>query len=221
MKIIRLTNPEGLDYITPHVPESEARTPEEFIDLFRRVMVERPEDCFVSLAFDVLGAGTDDEQVDVKAFLIASVHASGNYVFIWHAWRKPEEEDKSLSDKLFYRLVVWTHSLGITRIKCETGREAAAFERRWGFETEAKILRYDIPDNFEETLVTNMRRSVSDGRQQPGRRDSLESQSSTEERSGRPGQVPDSTDRSTGASLRGGHSGAADSGAGKSEGASG
>ncbi len=150
MKIIRVQNPVGIDYMKEHFVDP---------DLDREVLSNGLK---AQLAADIeniliLQAWDGDSLV---AFVVAQNMPNQPHVFLYQAWVEPESSVE-VSDKLFFRLLLWVDLLGKEEVRMETTRDTDAFTRRWKFEKFSTIMSFLIPEDFESGYVALMRKNIS------------------------------------------------------------
>ena len=136
---------------------TEGQSEDDYAKALEDMLRDDPNNTFVVQAWD------GDSLV---ALLVAFAGSGQSHVFIYDAWADPQIEDNSLTHKMFVRLLLWAESIGRTQVRCETSRPIEAITKRWGFTEHAKILKYEIEEAFEETLIDKLTEGNGNGQQQ-------------------------------------------------------
>lgn len=158
MKIIRVTHPEGIDLIKKQLGEPTNYDPDEYAEGMKRLLKEDPRNTCFLLAFE---QGEEDKEPTVLAFILGYASPDQSYAWVWQAWSS-RQGGVSLSKRLWYRFVLWTHNMGKDHIRMETQRNPKTFTKRYGFEVIANVMEYNIPEDFEESLIESQ--ETSDGK---------------------------------------------------------
>ena len=146
MKIIRVQNPIGIDYMEDFFVDDDMS--KETLGASLKSLLEKDLDnTFVLQAWD------GDSLV---AFLIAFNLPAQTHVFLYQAWVEYEYSIK-VSDKMFFRLLLWTDFLGKDEVRMETVRSEDAITKKWKFEKYSTIMTYKIPEDFEFSHVEGKR----------------------------------------------------------------
>lgn len=145
MKVIRARQPEAVRYMLDYLVEEDDLKREKIAEVIKYNLTENPDDIYVLQAW---------EGEEIKAFLVATAPELSDFVFIFQAWCDPKAED-NLSDRLFYRVLLWAHDLGRNEIRMETKRDPEAYKRKWGFEVFSYMMNFMIPEDFEIKLANH------------------------------------------------------------------
>jgi len=94
---------------------------------------------------------------EILAFLVAFAPPGAKHVFLSDAWASPKLEGSGVQDRIFLRLVLWAESLGRDRITAETSRHPEGLLRRWNFKEIARIVSFEISEDFEARLLSGKR----------------------------------------------------------------
>lgn len=140
MRILRVNNPEGVDFISHLIIPDRDYNREELIHYFKTLLVKESHRSYFLLAIE------DDLPV---AFLLAYADPSTSYVFLQQAYATTGI-DPSVPDNMFFRMVTWASSIGRDDIVMETTRNPEAFERRWNFKLTHYVLNFRIPQDYEK-----------------------------------------------------------------------
>ena len=149
MKIIKAGNILAVDYIKDKfiLEPSEDRDVEA--ESLKAGMRLTPDRVFVLIAF---------EGEEVMSFCVAIDVENSDYVYIHQAWCDPKAEE-GLTDKMFYRLILWADSKNKSFIRAETKR-ADAIIRKWNFIEHSSIVKFEIPQNFETEMLKNSHKVI-------------------------------------------------------------
>ena len=152
MRIIRVKNPVGIDYMAGHFDDLYK---EEGIDI--EVIKDGLKTCLMTDLDNtlVLQAWEGEELI---AFLVALNVANYKHVFLDQAWSDPKNPPEVM-DKLFFRLLMWVDYLGKKQIRLETSRNAEAMTRKWNFVQHSVIMKFDLSDTYESDYVALVRKS--------------------------------------------------------------
>ena len=152
MKIMRVRNPVGVNAMEEFILPDEDIDRSRFIEVVKVDLTDNPNDIFLVQAWD----SNEGKDPELKGFVIAYAPVGYDHVFVYQIWVEPEaNEAEQLSDKLFYRLVLWAHELGRTELRAETHRKTEPFRKRWNFKVHSYVMAYEIPEDFEISLVKN------------------------------------------------------------------
>jgi len=143
MRIIRVQNPVGIDYMKEHfISNIESDFLAE--GLKAELLTDREN-------ILILQAWNEDKLI---GFIIAQNVVQQNHIFLYQAW---VPNDTELADKLFFRLLLWADYLGKKEVRMETLRSEDAYSRRWKFEKHSVIMKFVLPDNYEAEYVKTIR----------------------------------------------------------------
>ena len=143
MKVIRARNPIAVDYMKDHLlDESSDYGIENLVDGIKAALADYPEDTFLLQAWD---------DKTLAGFLLAFNLPQQKHVFFQQVW--VDAKYPGLSDKMFFRLVVWVDNLGKREIRGETHRNVGVLEKRWGFRPFSRIVSFEIPEDYESKLL--------------------------------------------------------------------
>jgi hypothetical protein len=142
MKIIRVKNPKGASLLKGKLLQNGDYTDDQFVEKLGILLHDYSDEVFVLQAW---------EGEEIVGFLIAYDMVGAKHVFVHQVWSDAKYE--GLSDKLFFRLLMWTQSLGKNQIRGETKRDSDVISKRWNFKEISKIVAFDIPENLEEQLI--------------------------------------------------------------------
>ena len=151
MRIFIGRQPQAITFIQDYLIPDEEYEKDTFVELLKSMIAERPDDMFVPIAID------GDKPV---AFLIAMAPQEQRHVWIMQAWASPELTDQRMKDTMFLELVMWTLGSGRRSIRAETQRDTKPFLRRWGFKPFSEVLSYDIREDFEDQLLSQVRQNT-------------------------------------------------------------
>ena len=146
MKIIRVQNPVGVDYMKEHLVDLDVDT-ETFADGLKAQLVQDIANILILQAW---------EGDDLIGFLLANNVRNQNHVFLYQAW-VDAKGGSDVGDKLFFRLLLWVDLLGKKEVRMETTRSEEAFTRKYGFEKFSSIMSFKIPDNIEMDYMALMK----------------------------------------------------------------
>jgi len=149
MKLIRVRNPIGVDYIKNSLLEDSAYDNEDLVASIKYMMEQSPEEVFLLQGW---------EGKELAGFLLAYNDNRQRHVFLHQVWI--DARFPGLPDKMFFRLLVWADNLGKCEIRAETSRDALALEKRWNFKEIAKIISFEIPEDFESLLLEGSHASL-------------------------------------------------------------
>ena len=145
LEIYRVTEQAGIDYMLEHLVADDDETMSELVQIIKDGLEHEPNRTLILHAYDV----QEGKEPVLEAFIVACAPVAGEYTFITQAWKILEPHDKSVMDRLFFRLEYWSDSMGKSEIRGETTRKTEPFLRRWDFEHYSSVLRYKIPKDFE------------------------------------------------------------------------
>ena len=148
MKIIRVQNPIGIEYMKEHFVDTD-RDSDALCNGLKAQLSAKPENILI------LHVWEGDALV---GFIIAQNQLSTPYVFLYQAW-VDSKSDPDIADKLFFRLLLWVDLLGKKEIRLETTRNTEAMTRKWKFKKVSAIMSFSIPDNFESGYTKFMQRA--------------------------------------------------------------
>jgi hypothetical protein len=182
MKLIRATRPLAVDYMKEFFLEALSGVDNEtFAAQLKAHLEARPRETFILQAW----SGNNVEEDKLVAFVVATKPEGQRHVFIHQAWSAGGEKDELVEDRMFFHLLMWTRDLDVCEIRCESGREPTAFQRRWNFQPFAVVLSFSVPDDFEVALLRGNRealigRSVENVERQRRNSDDLKPDTSAE-----------------------------------------
>jgi len=147
MKIIRLANSKGIEYIKEHFVDDDAS--KEFIaEGLKTSLINNLENTFILLAF---------EGDKVIAYLTAMNMVNFKYVWLDQVW-SDKDTPPDVNDKIFFRFLMWVDSLGKTEIRMETKRDEDAITRKWKFEKHSTIMKFILKEDYEKGYLNSMRK---------------------------------------------------------------
>ena len=146
MKIIRVQNPVGIDYMKEHFVDLDIDS-EVLSEGLKAQLVQDLTNILILQAW---------EGDDLIAFIVAQNMRSQSHVFLYQAW-VDAKSGGDVGDKLFFRLLLWVDLLGKKEIRMETTRNEEAIIRKWGFEKFSSIMSFKIPDDIESDYMSLMK----------------------------------------------------------------
>jgi hypothetical protein len=149
MRIIRITNNAGVDYIAPYLLNDPDVDVESLVAALKWSVNAALDNTYILAAFKEV-----DEDVKVVGFLIAFAPENRRHTFIQQAWvwNKLNESHK-LADRMFLALRLWTEGLGRDEIRGETTKEGEALLRRWNFKEISKTVSFSVSQSIEDTVL--------------------------------------------------------------------
>lgn len=155
MKLFIGRNSQAISFIEPFLIADDDYEQGAYVELLKHMIIERPENIYLPIAVE------GDKPV---AFLIAIAPDDQKHVWIMQAWASKDLTKERMKDTLFLELIMWTLGLGRRSIRAETKRNTGPFLRRWGFSTFSEILDYGIKDDFEASLLNQVKQNIKDNR---------------------------------------------------------
>ena len=148
MRYIRVRSGLGVDYmVSQGVLMNDPDWPQEdLVEWLKSALVGSPESIFLLQAYD---------GEEIKGFVVALAPDKREHTFVLQAWMKAEDpQAKLIADMCFYKLCLWTDSLGRRFVRAETNRSVEAFYRKWNFVEKSRIIEFELPENIEERLIS-------------------------------------------------------------------
>ena len=146
MKVIRVQNPIGIDYMAEHLLDDGRKT-DELVEALKGELMTNPNDIFVLHIWD------EDKLV---GFIVAMNLPAKTHVFLYQAWADPKTP-ADVVDKAFFRLLLWVDSLNKTEIRMETTRNEEAFAKKWNFKKFSTIMSFTLYDGYEKDIMAKLR----------------------------------------------------------------
>lgn len=149
MKIIRVRNPIGIEYMKDYFIDSDV-SKDDLCQSLKREVSNNLNNTFILQVWD---------GEELNAFLIAFNLPAQPHVFIYQAWAKAEVPTE-ISDRVFLRLLLWTDSLEKKEVRMETTGEEESFARRWGFKKYSTIMSFELTEGYETAFMNRLRKDV-------------------------------------------------------------
>ena len=149
LKIIRITEPAGINYIEEYVQAGEGDSAAETLSWLRQLLEQLPEQLLILVAFDE----DDDKEPTVQAFLTAYFTTGAATVYLSQIWACDALVDVSIPKRLFFRFVCWVEGTGRSTILSDTEKDNDIFLTDWGFQHVSSNVRYTIPKDFDLTTI--------------------------------------------------------------------
>ncbi len=147
MKIIRVRNSIGVDYMKEHFVDVNS-SKDVICESLKALLINDTENTFILQAWE------GDKLV---AFLTALNLTNQKYVWLDQAWSDPKTP-LDVNDKIFFRFLMWVDSLGKKEVRAETRRDEDAVTRRWKFEKIATVMKFELPENYEANYMNIIRK---------------------------------------------------------------
>jgi hypothetical protein len=154
IRLVRVQNPKGIDLMKEKLLLDGYLDKNEYVNGLKEAIEGNPRNIFVMQAWD-------EDKAALVAFIIAVNYSNNDHIFVLQAWCESNEElmQIDITDRIFFRLMLWCIEVGKTQIRLETQRSLEAVNRRWGFVEQSKILKFDVPDDLEEWTVSRIKKT--------------------------------------------------------------
>jgi len=141
MRLIRVKNPKGIEFMREFLyKEDESMDLKLLEEGLKDALVLHPDNTFILQVWN-------EESDELDAFLIALAPQGVDYIYVFQVWlREPRDE---IVTKFFTRLCLWAETLGRRSLRAQEGEGTKAFTEKWKFKDLLKIVKFDIPENFE------------------------------------------------------------------------
>ena len=149
LRIYRVEETEAIDYISDKFEDTSDQTKEQSVSSFKDMLVNCPDNTRILTAYDIVKG----EEPILQAFIAAFVPFEGPVAWISQIWCSDDLIDKTTMKRLFFRLVCWAEEQGKRNIQCETSEQCTKHLEDWKFSLVTKILKYEIPENFDLTTI--------------------------------------------------------------------
>jgi hypothetical protein len=144
MKIIRITNPIGVDYIKSYLECGEDFVDQESMaEQLKAILVESPATTFYLVA-------ADDTQPYM--FILAYIPPGKTYAVVFQLWVNKDFDPKQ-RDTLFLRLLLWCEQNEVTEVRMNDERNPKDLIDTWGFKPLKTIYGLNVVENVERVLI--------------------------------------------------------------------
>ena len=150
MKIINATSPEAVAFLEGKLQLMDDVDPDLEMQHLSSILEKNREGVAAGEESKILLLMIFDGN-DLQAFCLATMPDGRDHAFLQQAWSEPGL-DPTIGSRIFRRLIAWTHDAGRVYIRAETQR-GSAIMRKWKFEEHSVIVRFTIPDDYEDRLV--------------------------------------------------------------------
>lgn len=137
MRLIRALNSKVIDRLRDHLIADRDYPVDQQIGDLKDFMNHYPESFLALTLWD-----DSEEDVEVKAFVLAYIPPGRKHLFIVQAWADPETYGTEWPHEMFREMKRFAEENELTEIRGETTRSPSAFLKRWGFEPYSTILAY-------------------------------------------------------------------------------
>ena len=151
MRIIRVTNPVGVDYVKDKlvVSSSDDFTLEQRLELYREFIKDETYCLFLQV--------WDGEEM--LAFVMCGAPQGYNSVYVYDAWADPKFKTMS---ELVLRVLLWAEGLGRKFLRMDSTRSPEAWNRRWGFEEVGRIFSLEVSTKLDK-IENQLSQGVTNG----------------------------------------------------------
>lgn len=152
VEIVRVKSVGFFELVREHLEGLEdGHDKGQYVQFLREGMLTSPESFFLLAGIEEGG--------EIVGFTILTVPPGQKFTWLMHAWADPKKCPKETIQDVWKRNLAWTKALGRIEIRTETKR-GSAFERLYGFEEHAVILKLSVLE--KETEAENGRRIESE-----------------------------------------------------------
>ena len=140
MRIQRVRDTIGIDYIKDYLYQDNEVTQDRFSEALKTMLTELPDQTFILLSY---------EGDEVTAFLIAFAPDNKNWIMVMQATQLPALKDEKVLNHLFLRLLLWADNFNRKELRIEIIAKTPSFVRKWIKGKYSRTYNYTIPTEFD------------------------------------------------------------------------
>jgi|SRR5882672_2894942 len=154
LRIMRVKNPAGIDFIKGMLLPDEDVPTDNFVEFLKEALKQASQATLILMIVDP--TELDDERI-LKGILVAFAEANQPYVYVSQLHLVENIPEEHVADEMYLCLTTWAENLQRKELRMKTNRDPRGWTRRFGFEPLYTCMRRRLDEAFEITVAKRIK----------------------------------------------------------------